>query len=124
MALIIKNVIKNYEIQISNLESLETTAVNIKSNSETLSIISVDNSPSNKFNKNDLDNIFNTSSKVFATGDFNSKNRAWGSRVNNPHVKKLLDYCTKSGVEITVPNTPTHFPYCTNGQPKKPDLIF
>ena len=117
-ALLIKNGIKNYEIQINNLESLETTAVNIKANGETLSIISVYNSPSNKFNKNDLDKIFNTS-KVFAAGDFNSKNRAWGSQVNNPHDKKLLDYSLKSGVEITVSNTLTHFPYCTKGQPKK-----
>ena len=50
-ALIIKNGIKNYEIQINNLYSLETTAVNIKANGEALSIISVYNSPSNKFNK-------------------------------------------------------------------------
>ena len=92
--------LKNYEVVVNNLESLEATTINLK-NGEIITIISVYNSPSNSFNKSDLEKIFKVSSKVFAAGDYNSKNRAWGSSYNNSHGKKLLDYCIEKGIQFS-----------------------
>ena len=103
-AVIIKNGIKNYEIVINNLESLEASTVNIKANGETLTIISAYRSPNTSFNKNDLDKIFQISPKIFTAGDYHGKNRAWGSRVNNTYGNKLLNYSVETGIEVSAPD--------------------
>ena len=117
-AIIIKNEIKHYEIPINNLDSLEATAINIKTHNTEITIISTYNSPSIQFNKNDYDKILKSSPRIIAAGDFNAKHKSWGSRVNNTLGNKLLKYCDQRNLFIHAPNEFTHYPISKNGKPK------
>ena len=89
-AILIKNNIFHYEFPILNLVEVEATGIKIKIKNQLISVISVYNSPSNKFNKNDFDKIFNSSQIIFTAGDFNAKHRAWGSRIDDTVGKKIV----------------------------------
>lgn len=97
-AIAIKEGLEHDEVQIADLDVLEASGIQIKAKNKKINIVSVYWSPSkNKnedksFQKNDLDKIFKIPEIVFAAGDWNSKHRIWGSRVNTPRGKKLNEY--------------------------------
>ena len=118
-ALLIRNEISHHEIPLS-LEQLEATAVIIKIRGENIGIVSLYNSPSIDFYKNDYDKIFRISNTVIAAGDFNSKHTAWGSRQYNIRGNDLLEYTLNNNLFIQAPEDFTFFPH----NPKhKPDLL-
>ena len=81
------------------------------------------NSPSINFNKNDFKKLFKCSPIIFAAGDFNAKHRAWGSRYSNAVGKELFDFCQDFNLLFCTPESFTHYPFCKNGKPKRPDII-
>lgn len=118
-AVIVKCNLVHHEITI-NLETIEATAIKIKSHGSEIAIISTYNSPSKKFNKTDYDKLFRIAPTVISAGDYNAKHTRWGSRSINTLGSKLSDYCLKHDLDVHAPAEFTHYP---NNKRYKPDII-
>ena len=88
-ALLIRNEISHHEIPLS-LEQLEATAVIIKIRGENIGIVSLYNSPSIDFYKNDYDKIFRISNTVLCGKAGEKKEQEVEREFSAPHSQIAL----------------------------------
>lgn len=118
-AVLIKSNISHYEYPL-NLDTAEATANVVKIQGNELAIVSIYNSPSLEFHKNNYDKVFKIAPSVISAGDFNSKHTSWGSRANNARGKKLFEYTLDKNLSVHAPNDFTYFPH---NHKHRPDIL-
>lgn len=119
LLILINKEIKHSEFCIDfDLQTLETIGIKLENN---LTIHSVYIPPQNKVNNNEIQAIMNSSSRVMAIGDFNSKYVAWNCKHSNNNGKTIYNFINNTNCMILTPETPTLFPV-NNGIPSTVDF--
>lgn len=95
---------------------LETIAVSITINNNSLKVIAAYKPPTFKLINTNLQNLFNPNDKVLLLGDLNSKHVNWGCQCNNQDGKILAQLVNNTNIKILSPSEPTYYPMtvCVN----------
>ena len=122
VALLIKNTVQNYPINLPELNSLDAIGAIVKLHNLDVLIISAYLSPAKHLSPNELRTLLDVYKHVIILGDLNSKHRAWNCHNNNRNGTKLLDLSTKLHFQIVAPTEPTYYCDRVNVMPSVLDL--
>lgn len=120
-AIIIRNSIRNHEIEKYCEEHLQATTIQINDSHGPLSISAVYCPPKHKIKVNEFKNFFESlGTRFIVGGDYNAKNRTWGSRLNTTRGEELNKAIISMNLSYHSTGQPTYWPTDTC---KIPDLI-
>jgi hypothetical protein len=108
-AILIKQNIKHHEINTTDQDLLETTAIQTHTKNGPINIISTYKHPKTKLDKNCLDFYFKQNIPTILAGDLNCKHTAWGCRRGNQNGKILHNYTTENLITVHATDEPTHY---------------
>ena len=90
-AIIIKNIIKHYQLNNYSSNHLQATSVSIEDTNGPLTISAIYSPPRFTIKQNQYEDYFNTLGRRFISGgDCNAKHTFWGSRITTPKGRQLL----------------------------------
>jgi hypothetical protein len=107
VALLVHKNVPHQKVNIPPGNALEIVGIKLISG---VHVYAAYNRPSNRFTRDDLDEIFNTADKVIVAGDFNSKHPAWNCNRTNPNGTLLRNYAEDADIIINYPDEHTHHP--------------
>lgn len=122
-AIVIKKYLIHHEHHLVQLQHIEAVSIDLKLRNYNIKIISVYLQPNRRITENDIHNLFDEDRATLVLGDLNSKNIAWGCRVNNPNGVRLHNITSNHGIQVSAPNEPTYFPYRVDHQPDILDIL-
>lgn len=120
VALLINENIKQTQINVPKLETIEAVAAQIEYNNGKLTIIAIYIPPKNKISHLELRKLFDIDHKIIVCGDFNSKNKNWNCYSNNNNGNIIQNFCARANLMIHTPAEPTHYP---SNKRFKPSII-
>jgi hypothetical protein len=120
-AIIIKNSIKHYQLNIYSQDFLQATSVSVEDLVGLLTILAVYRPPKYTVKPEQLEDFYNTLGCQFiAEGDYNAKHTEWGSRFITPTGRKLLKTMERNSLKHLSKGEPT---YWSSDWNKLPDLV-
>lgn len=120
-SIIIKNSIQHTEDTKIELDTVQMTTVRVQSKSTEFNVSSIYCPPRYRLQKSDYLDLFRSlNHKFIIGGDFNAKHTYWGSRLNTPKGKSLLNAGLEANCDFHSTGKPTYWPTDSN---KVPDLI-
>lgn len=120
-AIIIKNTVKHHEAQGYRHEHIQATNIVVQEINRNITISSVYCPPKYKLKKQQLADYFDILGHRFiSAGDFNAKNKHWGSRLDTTRGRELLKAMHSNGLNCLSTGEPTHWP---SDRRKLPDVI-
>lgn len=120
-AVLIKNTIEHHIEAKFQSCAIQGISISIKTISGQISVASVYCSPSYRLKKNDFKSLFRIfHNRLIAGGDFNAKNKYWGSRLTNTRGRELYETIKEDGAKYHSTGKPTYWPTDRN---KTPDLV-
>lgn len=120
-AIIIKNKLTHYECEKYSKEHLQATNVVVETINGPILFSSVYCPPKHQNKEKQFQEFFDTLGSTFiAAGDFNAKNKFWGSRLTNKKGKELFLTMEKNDLRHLSTGEPTYWP---SDRRKVPDLL-
>jgi len=120
-AVIIRDNLIHYEEASYRTDAIQATVVNVKTSRYNFNVCSAYFPPRNNLKKiHYLEFLKSLGEKFIVGGDFNTKNKYWGSRLTTVKGKEMLSALKDYGCECHSTGKPTYWPTDLN---KKPDLL-
>lgn len=120
-AVIIKENITHYEETHYQTEEIQATAVSVKTGNYNFTVCAVYSPPRHNIRKEQyLDFLKSLGTRFIAGGDFNAKNKHWGSRLTTVKGKELLAAIQEYDCVCLSTGKPTYWP---TDPDKVPDLL-
>lgn len=120
-AILIKTVLKHYELQQYKTEHIQATSICLEEMLGNIVISAVYCPPKHNIKKMDFVEFFETlGDKFLAGGDYNSKHIRWGSRLSTTKGKQLNEAMIENQLDFSSSGHPTYWP---TDRKKIPDLL-
>lgn len=121
-SVLIREIIKHHEELQFCTEKIQAATVRIETKRYQCSVTAVYCPPRHKLSVEEYSNFLQSTGKIqyVMGGDWNAKNKYWGSRFNSPKGNSLLKAGKMLNCEFHSNGQPTHYPA---DREKKPDII-
>ena len=120
-AILIRESIKHHEMDKYRKENIQATTIQIVANSQPMNVSSIYCPPKHNNKEEDFQKFFKTlGSRFLAGGDFNAKNRLFGSRTTTTKGRELAKSLKSNNMSCISTGEPTYWPSDKN---KTPDLL-
>lgn len=120
-AVIIKEGVKHDEDEEYQSCEIQAKSVNIKISTGQITVTAAYCSPSYRLKQNNFECLLRKfGNKFIIGGDFNAKNKSWGSRLTNTRGRELLESIKKTNANYHSTGNPTYWPTDRN---KIPDVV-
>ena len=123
-AVIIRESIKHYEELKYSINSIQASSVKVESKRYKFVVTALYSPPRHKIESNDYTKFLKTlGNKFIVGGDFNAKNKYWGSRFTLPKGRELLKSGKSLQCEFVAGSGPSYWPTDLNKQPDVIDIF-
>jgi hypothetical protein len=123
-AILVKTSLVNHVVHVPSDYVIQCTAISISTFNFPFILASVYCPPRFVISTQSFNDFFSELGPRFiAAGDYNSKHQQWGSRLNNPRGRNLMQCLIQNNLKVLSPNEFTYWPTAQNRQPDLLDFF-
>lgn len=115
-AILIKNHLKHDQLPELNLDNIETTSLQLRTNTGPINIHAAYSPPTSPIRREDLSKIFDSQLPTLLIGNLNAKHPYWNSNIVNTKGTTLTRIADLENLIVSGPTEPTHTHAATGTQ--------